>query len=147
MMKRLWRMLTVCCFALTLSIPVQVIHADPVLLSPDQAFGLTWTDQGRDVRLRFHVAPGYRLYRDRVMVSDAPGEIAGRVPLAAMLPPGSISYNSALGETVETYDHDFEADVSTPSARPLRIVVRVQGCADVGVCYPPVERIISLSGR
>lgn len=134
-----------CAVLLASSMPIDACaQSTPPLLSPDQAFGLTYADVGRTVQLQFHVAPGYRLYRDRVRVFD---DASKRATLSVMLPPGKISYNAALGETVETYDQDFAADVSIPPTRPLRIVVRIQGCADVGVCYPPVERAITLTGR
>ncbi|VWD44970.1 disulfide bond corrector protein DsbC [Burkholderia contaminans] len=144
-MKALCRVLST---ALFLAVPAVSAFAQsaPGLLPPDQAFTMRMADASDGyVSVIFHVAPGYRLYRDRVTVTTP---TPGRMVYAVLKPPGTMVYDAALGKSVETYDSDFRVDVSMSPTRPTDLVLRIQGCAvEPGVCYPPVERKFHLSPR
>ncbi|KVQ29292.1 disulfide bond formation protein DsbC [Burkholderia ubonensis] len=90
----------------------------------------------------FRIAPGYRLYRDKISVTT-PTPI--RLIYNVVKPPGTMHFDATLGKTVEAYDRETRVDVIMTEGRPVDLVVTIQGCADVGVCFPPLERRIHLS--
>ena len=93
----------------------------------------------------FVIAPGYYLYRDRLRVTlKAP---AGGSLAALELPPGEVKDDPYAGRQV-VYHHAFSARqaISLPAATadPVQLEVVWQGCADAGLCYPPVRRTFTL---
>ena len=91
--------------------------------------------------MRFDIAPGYYLYRERFIFAPAPGET---FQLAApALPPGEVKHDEYFGE-VEVYYGQVERALAVQSAgalaRQLRVDVTYQGCADAGLCYPRSRR-------
>ncbi|HGO6126510.1 protein-disulfide reductase DsbD N-terminal domain-containing protein [Burkholderia cepacia] len=144
-MRSNWRFLAAALLQAA-SITTAFAQTAPALLPSDQAFTMRMADVSDGyVSVLFHVAPGYRLYRDRVTVTTP---TPGRMVYAVLKPPGTMVYDAALGKSLETYDGDFRVDVSMSSTRPTDLVVRIQGCAvAAGICYPPVERKFHLSPR
>lgn len=117
--------------------------AAPEFLDTRQAFRLSAEMQGRDALIRFRIAPGYYLYRDKLHLTVEPaGAAAGR----ARLPRGGIRQDEFFGR-VEVY-HDA-VELRLPLGRDamrghLRIRVRSQGCAEAGVCYPPRDDLLEV---
>ena len=81
-----------------------------------------------------HIAPVHR--NDRI---DASGD--GVVSVSK--PPGESKEDPNFG-TVEVYHDRVQVDVAAGNARALK--VRWQGCADAGLCYPPEEKTVRLTG-
>ena len=114
------------------------------LLSAEDAFPLVSASRDGDtVRLMWNIAPGYYLYRQRFAVEP----VDGHAPLAALqLPPGTPKQDEHFG-AVEIYTGTVEARL--PIARgkpaPARLKLRWQGCADAGVCYPPITRVVDVT--
>ncbi|MFU2208935.1 protein-disulfide reductase DsbD [Solidesulfovibrio sp. C21] len=95
---------------------------------------------GGDILCTWDIDPGHYLYRDRIEVRTSDGKA---VPLA--LPPGVEKVDPTFGTTRVYHDH-----VSVPIARAAlpasgAIQVTYQGCAEHGVCYPPVHKSIDLA--
>ncbi|HEX8741126.1 MAG TPA: protein-disulfide reductase DsbD domain-containing protein [Casimicrobiaceae bacterium] len=114
----------------------QLAGATPQLLPPDQAFRLSARVLDRDtVEVRFDVADGYYLYRDRMSFRVEP--VAARAP---ELPPGKRKHDAFFGD-VDTYRGIvlLRVPLSHPASagEALTVYAESQGCADVGVCYPP----------
>jgi thiol:disulfide interchange protein DsbD len=113
-------------------------------LPVDQAFVLTAVPDGGDrVLLDWQVAPGYYLYRHRVAVKTAtPGFALGEIAM----PDGKKKTDEFFGD-VEVYYDVLTATV--PVTRPegaanFELAVTYQGCADAGLCYPPVTKTVSI---
>jgi thiol:disulfide interchange protein DsbD len=113
-------------------------------LPVDEAFVLTASaDGGEQIALDWRVAPGYYLYRHRVSVKTAtPGFSLGEIEL----PPGKKKTDEFFGDVEVYYD---ALNASVPVARPadvsaLEIAVSYQGCADAGLCYPPVTKTLAI---
>ena len=106
------------------------------LLPVEQAFALSARALGSEaVELRWQIADGYYLYRHRIAISAPEGFSPG----ALELPPGKRKTDEFFGE-VETYRHELVARLPisvSPGVREIALVVSSQGCADVGICYPP----------
>jgi thiol:disulfide interchange protein DsbD len=129
---------------LAAALPASAV-ADADLLPPEQAFRFSALAlDARTFELRYTVAPGYYLYRSKFRFD------AGAATLGpAVLPPGESRRDAFFGD-VETYRGRVR--IRLPFAAPAgvtRVELRVlsQGCADVGVCYPPFEHRVELRVR
>jgi thiol:disulfide interchange protein len=111
--------------------------ADEELLRPEDAFRYQATATGDTVVVDWNIAPGYYLYRDRMSyASRTPGVTLGK----PAFPPGKEKEDEFFGKQVIYHDR---ASVRIPytqiaaDARQLTLELKVQGCADAGICYPP----------
>ncbi len=119
--------------------------ANDQFLPVDQAFQpvLNVLD-GNSIEVAIRVADGYYLYKDKIAAaSDSDGVMLGQLDL----PPGEMKTDEFFGEQ-EVYFGDMLARLplirSTPDALTLDLELKYQGCADGGICYPPVSRIMSI---
>ena len=107
------------------------------LLEPEKAFRFSAQIAGGDaVEVRFAIAPGYYLYRERLSFSTE-GNSAVRLG-AAQLPRGTPHKDEFFGQ-VETYRKEVAIRIPLEGTGPFDLKVVSQGCADVGVCYVPME--------
>jgi thiol:disulfide interchange protein DsbD len=119
---------------------------DSRFLPVGAAFGVRWlwTEAGAALG-EFTIAPGYYLYRDRIKVALTQ---PAAIQLAALeLPAGDLKDDPYAGRQ-EVFHHSFSArqPISLPAghAGPIEIEVTWQGCAEAGLCYPPVRRRFKL---
>lgn len=124
-------------------------HSHPEFLPPDQAFRLSATAVGeRHLRLTWVVAPGYYIYRDHIHVSvDASPEKGGETQLGhPHWPAGAVRSDEYFGRQVifrEVVDVDWPITRRPHAAVELPLLVSYQGCAEAGLCYPPIqERLV-----
>ena len=114
-------------------------------LDPDTAFVAgAYAVSDEDLRVRFDIAPGYYLYRERFAFAPAPGEGFRLDP--PRFPPGEAKHDEYFG-AVEVYYREVEVALALRSdGAPLRegrLDVTYQGCADAGLCYPPITRTLA----
>ena len=113
----------------------QIPGLQKTLLPADEAFRLSARVlDARTLEARFDIADGYYLYRDKMHFRTEPVQAQ-----AAQLPAGERKHDAFFGD-VDTYRG--EVVVRIPLAQPaagakLTLHADSQGCADVGVCYPP----------
>jgi thiol:disulfide interchange protein DsbD len=101
-------------------------------LPPEQAFVLkAELRDAHTVTLRWRMPPGYHLYRERLSFS---GGGTGQPPL----PAGQRKFDENFGKEMETYYNALELQVPVSGSAPFDLSVGYQGCADAGLCYPPV---------
>ena len=151
---RCWMSLLLLVAVQTLAAPApidQVLHRSEVksnegeFLPPDQAFRLFAQPQGEDrIALTWEIAEGYYLYRNRLKIAtDSPVKLGELV-----LPVGQSKTDEYFG-TQQVYHNELRAIVpvvrsgTTPQSVPLRVTY--QGCADAGLCYPPITKDISIA--
>ena len=81
------------------------------------------------------------MYRERFSVA-APQATLG----AVALPPGKVKYDETFQKDVETYRGELRVRVPVDKA-PASFVLNVvsQGCADAGLCYPPMTSTATVS--
>ena len=115
------------------------------LLPVEEAFALQATAIERgSVELRWTIADGYYLYKHRIAVEVDDADFVAD-PLE--LPTGEKKTDEFFGD-VETYRNEVTAQLTgtaTDAAIGQQFKVRYQGCADVGVCYPPHQQIITVA--
>jgi thioredoxin:protein disulfide reductase len=115
-------------------------------LPPDVAFHVMAANEGTNLRIRWVIADGYYLYARRMEIkAESPDLTLG----APSLPPGTVKTDAYFGSQ-ETYRQQVEATVPYTridgGAHPLQIKVTYQGCADAGLCYPPITKVLFPSG-
>lgn len=113
------------------------------LLPAEEAFRPTVFVNDGHVELNFEIAHGYYLYRDKVSVETEP---AGVLDGLAFDEGGVDKEDEFFGRQTVFY-RSLQARAQTLSAQTAyRMVLRYQGCADAGVCYPPVEKVLDIKG-
>lgn len=113
-------------------------HAADDFLPPEQAFRFSATQvDGQTVEVKFAIADGYYMYRERFAVAADPAA----VELALLdMPAGKVKFDETFNKDVETYRHEIAFHVKARNATaPFTLIVTSQGCADQGLCYPPMK--------
>jgi thiol:disulfide interchange protein DsbD len=129
---------------LLLGIPFLSGAQGPELLEPEKAFRIsTQVLDERNVEVHFQIADGYYMYRDRFRFESARGRLLADVEF----PKGKVKQDPFFGKT-ETYRREvrIRVPVSAQDAARGRVKLKVtsQGCADVGVCYMPLEQFVDV---
>ncbi len=120
----------------------------PELLPPEEAFRIEVS--ARDAKTLLATltpAPDYYLYRDRMQFSlRQPPDMT---IVSVDLPKGESKADPTFGN-VEVYHRPVQALITLGggAARPVSIelLATYQGCNDpVGVCYPPIEQVLTVA--
>jgi thiol:disulfide interchange protein DsbD len=114
-------------------------------LPPDEAFEFTH-DAAADgrVTLQWRIAPGYYLYRDKFVVEAlSPGAEVG----ALDLPAGETKDDPEFGR-VQIFRGELALapPLTLPATGTAEFRVSYQGCAEDGICYPPIRKTLTLAG-
>jgi thiol:disulfide interchange protein len=111
-------------------------------LPPDVAFRVAARIDGSVVKVRWVIADGYYLYRQKIEVRAESPDLVISTP---ELPPGTVKTDPYLG-TQQVFTQQVEAVVPYSridvGAHPMQIKVTYQGCAEAGLCYPPITKVI-----
>jgi thiol:disulfide interchange protein DsbD len=113
-------------------------------LEPEKAFRFSArVVDARSVEVRFDIEPGYYLYRKR-FAFEADGATLGE----AQIPPGKVKFDETFRENVETHRGDLRIRLPFGKAAGPEWTLKVtsQGCADAGLCYPPMTLTARLAG-
>ncbi len=110
-------------------------------LSPDEAFLLTVEAiDSQTVSLRVDIQPGYYLYRDKFSFSLKQGQ----AELAVFELPAGITKEDPIFGQVQVFKHDneFRLPLSNLIQARQEVLLNVgyQGCAEAGICYPPLHK-------
>ncbi len=113
------------------------------LLEPEKAFAMTAKAvDANTIEVRYQVANGYYLYHQKFKFQVEPQDVGLG---AAQIPPGKVHQDEYFGK-VET--HRGLLVIKLPLARAsaqMTLKATSQGCADVGVCYPPLTQTVKLA--
>ena len=98
----------------------------------------------KTLEVHFKIAKGYYMYRDKFKFAIEPD----RVKLGeAQLPQGDVHNDEYFGK-VETYRKEvrIRLPLAGESAQArIKLSVTSQGCADIGVCYPPQVQVTEIA--
>jgi len=117
------------------------------LLPANQAFQFFATVKDADtLHLSWTIAPGYYLYREKVQLALVNGK---NVQLGTVnFPHGTPKHDEAFGQ-VEIFHDTLDIDVAIQrtdnAAQTITLQAKFQGCAERGVCYPPMTQDINLT--
>ena len=120
---------------------------DDVLIEPDLAFQLRVAAKDAGTLVAELVpAKGYYLYKDKIRFSL---KDAGSTTISAVkLPAGEMKTDQIFGRT-EVYKKPVPAEIrlnGPAKAGSLTLVASYQGCHEkLGVCYPPIEKTVTVA--
>ncbi len=142
-MKSIKRLLLVTALLFNLE---PLLAQEDELLPPEQAFALQARVQDQSVIAEYRIAPGYYMYRDAFQFDLQTPQVEFEEP---QVPDGKIKHDEFFGE-VEIYRDRVAITLPltfTSDSRPRTIQIKTtgQGCADIGVCYPPLYQTLTMN--
>jgi thiol:disulfide interchange protein DsbD len=97
-----------------------------------------------ELLVRFTMPDGYYLYRDKARFLVENEDAANLTPVW----PQAVAHHDEHFGAVAVYYGQIEVPLSISErvdpAAPMTLIVRLQGCKENSVCYPPMQRKISL---
>jgi thiol:disulfide interchange protein DsbD len=109
------------------------------LLEPEKAFRFSARAAGEDaIEVQFAIAEGYYMYRERFRF-EAQGARLGKPEF----PQGIAHKDDFFGEQ-QIYRKEVRIRIPVQGAGAFDLKVTSQGCADIGVCYVPMESTAAL---
>ncbi len=117
-------------------------------LPPEEAFKVVAEYVSVDqVLITVKPAKGYYIYREslkfKLLKSDAGLSIG-----APGLPQGKIKFDENFGKNLETYPKEFGVTlplVGNKNVSGFILQMELQGCAEKGICYPPMALTLTLT--
>ena len=107
------------------------------ILRPEAAYRYAVTDTGDALEIDWAIEDGYYLYRQKMSYASSTPAI---VLAAAEMPAGEMHEDEFFGAQ-QIYRGRFfvRLPYSIEGERPasMELVLKSQGCADLGICYPP----------
>jgi len=127
------------------------LGAEDEIPTAEQAFHFTAEVSAPDhLRLTWEIADGTFLYQEklRIALENAPDVALGPYALPEPeIKPDTVRPDGTIGD-VAVYHHRIDLSLpllrGSPEPTSLKLVVKYQGCAERGICYPPVTRRIDL---
>ena len=120
---------------------------DDEFLDPDQAFRVDVSEASpTELLIRWDIAEGYYLYRDKLDIRLSGGEGVTAGPVS--IPQGETKHDEFFGD-VQVFHHEVEARLplqrASGAATEVTLQLGYQGCAEAGICYPPIKKQVSLT--
>ena len=115
--------------------------AAPEFLPPEKAFQAeaTWAVNTNDVELEIFPAKGYYIYQESLhfKMGSEPNKLG---LVRASLPAGTEKYDETFQKKMQVYKQAFlfTLDKKAEAGKPLYLELELQGCAEAGICYPPM---------
>jgi len=135
--------------AAVLLIVISNAFATPEFLPPEKAFQAeaTWVTNTNDVELEIFPAKGYYIYQESLHVKMGSNPNALGL-LKLTLPPGIKKFDETFQKKMQVYKQVFllTLDKKAEIGKPLYLEMELQGCAEAGICYPPMTLKFLLAG-
>jgi thiol:disulfide interchange protein DsbD len=140
-MRRIWYGLVQLVFILVSSAALSGFVSAREFLPPEKAFIVeaTWLPNTNQVAIEYRPVAGYYIYQEslqyRLIINDKP--TAAKI---IQIPRGVEKFDETFGKKMEIFPKPFEVVLGftqTPQSG-IRLEIDLQGCADGGICYPPM---------
>ena len=116
-------------------------HAEEDFLAPEAAFRFSARMlDAQTAEVKYEIADGYYMYREPFAFS-ADGATLGM----PVVPPGKVKFDETFQKDVETYRKAVVITIPVEANGDFTLKAIGQGCADKGLCYPPMESKADLS--
>lgn len=118
----------------------------PEFLSPDEAFVVSYElINEKQVNINWNIHPGYYLYMGMFEFESL--DLQNKIKKVEM-PDGKKKTDEFFGE-VDIYYNSTEAEVYLENNVNdyIDLKIKYQGCADAGLCYPPVFKTITVKKK
>lgn len=125
------------------------VFAAPDFLPPEKAFKAeaTWLENSNDIEIEIIPAKGYYIYQEslRFQLGNEPGKLTSA---QASLPLGVEKFDETFQKKMQVYKQEFLLTLSRKAelGKPLYLDLELQGCAEAGICYPPMTLKFMLAG-
>ncbi len=122
-------------------------RAEEDFLDPEKAFVFSAAmATPTELDVHFKIAPKYYMYRERMEFAVTPDSSPSLLGQPAF-PAGLVKYDPTFEKDVEVYYDQITVRVplAAGASQPLSLAVTGQGCADAGLCYPPMTTQITLT--
>jgi len=130
-------------FLLVIHSPLFTAFSQP--LKPEQAFSFQARALKADLlEIRFRIAPGYYLYRNKFKFSIEPTQIKLG---PAQFPTGQVKKDPYFGRTeIFRLNPTIKIPITSLPFKAEQIILTItfQGCSDAGLCYPPKTQKVRL---
>jgi thiol:disulfide interchange protein DsbD len=129
-------------------VSVPVIAA-PDFLPPEKAFRVeaTWLENSNQIEIEFMPAKGHYLYQESLRF-EAGSDAEKLYKIRPTLPLGVEKFDETFQKKLQVYKQAFMVllDIKSVPGKPIHIEVSLQGCAEAGICYPPMTLKFLLAG-
>ena len=134
---------------LLLALVSATVLAAPDFLPPEKAFRVeaTWLENSNEIEIEFLPAKGYYIYQESLKFQV--GSQAGKLnSIKPSLPSGIEKFDETFQKKLQVYKQPFMVllGVKPQAGSPMHVEVTLQGCAEAGICYPPMTLPFLLTG-
>ena len=134
--------------ALLVLLAAQVFAAQD-FLPPEKAFRVeaTWLENSNQIEIEFIPAKGYYIYQESLKF-DVGIEASKLYKISPALPLGIEKFDETFQKKLQVYKQPFMVllAVKPVAGNPIHAEVTLQGCAEAGICYPPMTLKFLLAG-
>lgn len=124
------------------------VQANQTFLDPEKAFVFSAQMAGpQEIDIRFKIAKGYYMYRERFEFAlDDPAVKLG----PPQFPQGMVKFDPTFNKEMELYFSQVSIRIPITAwpaglpPKPLVLTVTSQGCAEAGLCYPPMDSLLTV---
>ena len=132
-----------------LSLLMTPVFAATDFLPPEKAFRVeaNWLENSKQVEIEFMPAKGYYLYQESLQFQVGT-ELGKLYTTRPALPKGIEKFDETFQKKLQVYKQPFIVllDINPAPGRPIHIGLGLQGCAEAGICYPPMTLKFLLAG-
>lgn len=118
-------------------------------LPPEKAFVVqaVWQENSNEIAVELSPAKGYYIYRQSLQFKAGSNE-KKLVSYAPTLPRGIEKFDATFQKNLQIYKQAFTVlfNVKNEANQPIHLEVELQGCAEAGICYPPMTMPFLLTG-
>ena len=112
-------------------------------LAPDQAFKMSVSSLGnKQVQITWNISSGYYLYMGMFEFST---DVETTNIINAEMPDGLKKKDEFFGDVDVYYQSTYAKLTFDNISENTNLIIKYQGCADAGLCYPPIKKTISLN--
>ena len=146
---------------LTFSLFFSSAFAAPDFLPPEKAFPVqaTWLENGRQVEIDYKPVKGYYIYQQSLQFHVLEN-VQPNYQFRPTLPAGITKFDPTFNKNLLIYKAPFLVQINlnqaiSSSGKPvvelgnntkgLRLQIELQGCAEDGICYPPLTLNFNLA--
>jgi thiol:disulfide interchange protein DsbD len=135
-------------FGLLLALSAQAFAA-PDFLPPEKAFRVeaAWLENSQQLEIEFIPAKGYYIYQESLQfaIGTEPGKL---INIRPTLPAGIEKFDETFQKKLQVYKQPFMVllGIQPILGKPIHAQVSLQGCAEAGICYPPMTLKFLLAG-
>jgi thiol:disulfide interchange protein DsbD len=123
--------------------------AAPEFLPPEKAFQAeaTWVTNTNVIEIEIFPAKAYYIYQESVhlKIGSEPNKLEA---VKTSFPAGIEKFDETFQKKMQVYKEAFliTLDKKAEIVKPLYLELELQGCAEAGICYPPMTMKFLLSG-